>query len=53
MGLLTNLKDPKAPAQAQELEALARAAQIKIVLADANRPDDLDGALRILSDRTR
>ena len=50
MGLLTNLKDPKAPAQAQELEASARAAKIKIVSADANRPDDLDGALRILSD---
>src|SRR6516165_11105598 len=31
IGLLTNLKDPKAPAQAQELEASARAAKIKIV----------------------
>jgi putative tryptophan/tyrosine transport system substrate-binding protein len=50
IGLLTNLKDPKAPAQAQELEASARAAKIKIVSSDANRPDDLDGALRILSD---
>jgi putative tryptophan/tyrosine transport system substrate-binding protein len=46
VGLLTNLN----PAQAQELEASARAAKIKIVSADANRPDDLDGALRILSD---
>ena len=50
VGLLTNSKDPKAPAQAQELEASARAAKIKIVSADADRPDDLDGALRILSD---
>ena len=50
VGLLTNSKDPKAPAQALELEALARAANIKIVSADANRPDDLGGALRILSD---
>jgi putative tryptophan/tyrosine transport system substrate-binding protein len=50
VGLLTNSKDPKAPAQAQELEALARAAKIKIVSADANQPDDLGGALRILSD---
>jgi putative ABC transport system substrate-binding protein len=50
IGLLTNLKDPKAPAQAQELEASARAAKIKIVSADANQPDELDGALRILSD---
>src|SRR6516225_7212741 len=47
IGLLTNLMDPKAPAQAQELEASARAAKISIVSADANRPDDLDGALRI------
>jgi len=31
IGLLTNLQDPKAPAQAQELEASARAAEIKIV----------------------
>jgi putative ABC transport system substrate-binding protein len=50
IGLLTNLKDPKAPAQAQELEASARTAQIKIISADASHPDDLDGALRILSD---
>jgi putative ABC transport system substrate-binding protein len=50
IGLLTNLKDPKAPAQAQELEASARAANIKIVSADANEPHELDGALRILSD---
>ena len=51
IGLLTDLKDPKAPAQAQELEASARAAQIDIVAADAGQPDELDGALRILSDR--
>jgi DNA-binding LacI/PurR family transcriptional regulator len=50
VGLLTNLKDPKAPAQAQELEASARAAKINIVSVDANRPEDLDGALRFLSD---
>ena len=50
VGLLTILKDPKAPAQAQELEASARAAKINIVSVDANRPEDLDGALRILSD---
>jgi putative tryptophan/tyrosine transport system substrate-binding protein len=50
VGLLTNLKDPKAPAQAKELEASARAAKINIVSVDANRPEDLDGALRILSD---
>src|SRR6516165_10071064 len=50
IGLLTNLQDPKAPAQAQELKASTRAAKIKIVSADANEPDELDGALRRLSD---
>ena len=50
IGLLTNLKDPKAPPQAQELEASARAANIKIVSADANHLDELEGALRALSD---
>jgi putative ABC transport system substrate-binding protein len=50
IGLLTNLKDPKAPPQAQELEASARAANIKIVSADANHLDEIEGALRTLSD---
>ncbi|MBR0692612.1 ABC transporter substrate-binding protein [Bradyrhizobium lablabi] len=50
VGLLTNSKDPKAPAQAIEVEASARAAKIATVSADANRPDDLDGAVRYLSD---
>jgi putative ABC transport system substrate-binding protein len=50
IGLLTNLKDPKAPAQAQELDASARAAKIDIISADANEPDELDAALRRLSD---
>jgi putative ABC transport system substrate-binding protein len=51
IGLLTNLKDPKAPAQAQELEASARAANIKIAVADANHPDHLEGALASLGDQ--
>jgi len=50
IGLLTNLQDPKAPPQVQELEASARAAKIEIVSADANEPDELEGALRVLSD---
>jgi ABC-type uncharacterized transport system substrate-binding protein len=52
IGLLTNLLDPKAPAQAQELEAAARAAEIKIVAADANKPEELDGALQVLRDQS-
>src|SRR5262245_20724102 len=50
IGLLTNLKDPKAPPQAQELQASARTANLKIVSADANEPDQIEGALRTLSD---
>ena len=50
IGLLTNLKDPKAPPQAEELQASARTANIKIVSADANEPDQIEGALRTLSD---
>jgi hypothetical protein len=41
---------PRPPAQAQELEASARDAKIKIITADANQPDELDNALRKLSD---
>ena len=52
IGLLTNLMDPKAPAQAQELEAAARAAEIKIVAADANKPEELDSALQVLRDQS-
>ena len=49
MGLLTNLSDPKAPPQAQELEALARTLGVKTVSADANRPEDIDGAMQKLA----
>ena len=49
IGLLTNLKDPKAPPQAQELETLARALELKTFSADANRPEDLEGALQVLA----
>src|SRR5262245_20452629 len=49
IGLLTNLKDPKAPPQAHELEDLARALQLKIFSADANRPEELEGALQLLA----
>jgi putative tryptophan/tyrosine transport system substrate-binding protein len=50
IGLLTNLKDPKAPPQAQELQASARTANLKTISADANEPDQIEGALRTLSD---
>jgi putative ABC transport system substrate-binding protein len=49
VGLLTNLVDPKAPPQLQELEAAARALEITIVTADPNRPDEVEGALQHLA----
>ncbi len=49
VGVLTNIKDPKAPPQVQELEATARALEVKVVSADANRPEDLDDALQALA----
>jgi putative ABC transport system substrate-binding protein len=52
VGLLTNVIDPKAPPQVTELEAAGRAQEIKIVAADANRPDDIDGALQVLANQS-
>jgi ABC-type uncharacterized transport system substrate-binding protein len=49
VGLLTNIKDPKAPPQVQELEATGRALEVKVLSADANQPEDLDNALQSLA----
>jgi putative ABC transport system substrate-binding protein len=49
IGLLTNSTDPKAPPQAQELESLARTVGGKAVSADANVPEDINGALQALA----
>jgi putative tryptophan/tyrosine transport system substrate-binding protein len=49
IGLLTNLQDPKAPPQAQELTAAAKALEVEIATADANRPEEIDGALHALA----
>jgi putative ABC transport system substrate-binding protein len=49
IGLLTNLADPKAPPQAQELEAAGKALELTVVSTDANQPDDLDRALQVLA----
>jgi putative tryptophan/tyrosine transport system substrate-binding protein len=51
VGLLTNLVDPKAPPQLKELEAAGQALEIKLVAKDANRPDEVEGALQFLSDQ--
>jgi putative tryptophan/tyrosine transport system substrate-binding protein len=49
IGILANLSDPKAPPQLQELEAAGRKLGLNVVVADANSPDDLDGALQALA----
>jgi putative ABC transport system substrate-binding protein len=49
VGLLANVNDPKAAPQVQEMEDAARMLQVKIVVADASRPEDLDGALQTLA----
>jgi putative ABC transport system substrate-binding protein len=52
VGLLTNLRDPKAPLQASELEAAGQAAGLKIVAADANLAEDIEIALRELANKS-
>jgi putative tryptophan/tyrosine transport system substrate-binding protein len=49
VGLLTNIADPKAPPQLQELEAAARLLEVKIVAADAGRPDEIESAVQELA----
>jgi putative ABC transport system substrate-binding protein len=51
VGLLTNSKDPKARPQVPELEAAGRAVGLKIVAADANRPEDIEPAIRELTNK--
>ena len=49
IGLLTNLQDPKAPPQRQEVETAAKALGITIVGADVNRPEEIEGAFHALA----
>jgi putative ABC transport system substrate-binding protein len=51
VALLTNLEDPKAPPQVQELEVVGRALGVKIVAADAGRPDKIDDAMQALANQ--
>jgi putative ABC transport system substrate-binding protein len=51
VGLLTNSKDPKGPPQTPELEAAGQAVGLKTVAADANRPEDIEAALRELANK--
>lgn len=49
VGLLTNLQDPKAPPQRQELTAAGRALEMTIVEANVDAPDEVDGAMKALA----
>jgi putative tryptophan/tyrosine transport system substrate-binding protein len=49
LGILVNLDDPKAPPQFQELQAAGLALEMKMIVADANTPEDLDGAFQKLA----
>ena len=48
VGVLTNLDDPKAPAQWKELEAAGQELGVNVVATEARTPDDLDAAFRTL-----
>jgi putative tryptophan/tyrosine transport system substrate-binding protein len=49
IGLLTNSKDPKGAPQTPELEAAGHAVGLTIVAADANRPEEIEGAVEALA----
>jgi putative tryptophan/tyrosine transport system substrate-binding protein len=49
IGLLTNLQDPKAPPQRQELISAAKSSGLTIAEADINSPDDSEGAMEALA----
>ena len=51
IGLLTNLSDPKAPPQAQELLAAGRSLELEVSSSDANRPEEIENALQLLASR--
>lgn len=48
IGLLTNLQDPKAPPQREELAAAAKALGLTVVEADVNSPGDVERAVEAL-----
>ena len=48
VGVLTNLDDPKAPPQWQELEVAGQELGVNVVAADARTPDDVDAAFQAL-----
>jgi putative ABC transport system substrate-binding protein len=49
IGVLTNLDDPKAPPQWQELEAAGQELGVSVVASDVRTPDDLEAAFGVLA----
>jgi putative ABC transport system substrate-binding protein len=49
IGLLTNLHDPKAPPQQEELAAAAKALELSIEEADVNDPTEIERAMETLA----
>ena len=49
IGVLANLSDAKAPPQLQELETEGQKLGVKLAVADARTPDDIEGAFRVLA----
>ena len=49
IGLLTNLHDPKAPPQREELVAAAKAMELTVAEADVNSPDEIERATEALA----
>ena len=48
IGVLANLVDAKAPPQLQELKSAGLESGIEVIAAEADTPDDLDGAIKML-----
>jgi putative ABC transport system substrate-binding protein len=51
VGLLTDVRDQKVIPQIGELEGAGRALEVKVVSADASRPDEIDTALKTLANQ--
>ena len=49
IGLLTNLHDPKAPPQREELAAAAKALELSVAEADVNDPTEIERAMETLA----
>ncbi len=51
IGVLTNLDDPKAPPQWQELESAGKGLGVHVVASDVRTPDDLEAAFKVLAEQ--